>query len=187
MKTATKTINGIDTQALHQLVDRVKADPAAGMSRFQASTQWKGGARTDTTVAGWSLGGEFLPKDFTISIDEPHELLGSNRFANPQEYLMAAMNACIAATYVAACAVNGITLESLEIETCGDIDLRGFLAIDPNVPAGYESMELTVRIKGDGTDQQFAAIHEHVRRTSPNYYNLARPVALDSELVVERD
>jgi hypothetical protein len=30
--------------------------------------------------------------------------------------------------------VRGISLESLEIETDGEIDLRGFLGIDPTVP-----------------------------------------------------
>jgi hypothetical protein len=45
-------------------------------------------------------------------------------------------------------AVRGITLESLEIETDGEIDLRGFLGIDPAVPPGYENLSYIVRIKG---------------------------------------
>jgi hypothetical protein len=55
---------------------------------------------------------------------------GTNRFANPQEHLVA-LNACTTVGYVAQCAVRGITLESLEIQTDGEIDLRGFLGIDP--------------------------------------------------------
>jgi len=127
MKTAN-VINGIDTQALSTLVEEIRQDPAKGRTTFRVTTAWKGGARTDTHVDAWHIGGERKPKDFTISIDEPEELLGTNAFANPQEYLMAAMNACLAATYVAACSVNGIELEHLSIETEGDIDLRGFLA-----------------------------------------------------------
>ena len=53
--------------------------------------------------------------------------------------------------YVAQCAVRGITLEKLEIETDGEIDLRGFLGIDPAVPPGYENLRYVVRIKGSGT------------------------------------
>jgi hypothetical protein len=41
------------------------------------------------------------------------------------------------------------------------------------------------RIKGNGTKQQFAEIHEAVMATSPNFYNLSRPVALKPTLVVE--
>jgi hypothetical protein len=39
--------------------------------------------------------------------------------------------------------VRGITLESLEIETDGEIDPRGFLGIDPTVPPGYENLGYT--------------------------------------------
>ncbi len=185
MTTTTTKINGIDTAALQRLVDDVKADHAKGMARFTVSSQWKGGARTDTRVAGWELGGKKLAKDFTISVDEPAELLGSNRFANPQDYLLAAVNACIMATYVAACAVNGIELEKLEMETTGELDLRGFLAIDARVKPGYESVDFTVRIRGNGTKEQFEQIHQFVQQTSPNFYNMANAIAMKPTLVVE--
>ena len=41
----------------------------------------------------------------------PCELGGSNRFANPQEYLLAALNACVTVGYVGQCAVRGIALD----------------------------------------------------------------------------
>jgi hypothetical protein len=87
--------------------------------------------------------------------------------------------------YVAQCAVRGISLENLEIETDGDIDLRGFLGIDPAIPPGYENLRYIVRIKGSGTKEDFAEIHEAVMATSPNFYNMSRAVALKPTLVVE--
>ena len=120
-----------------------------------------------------------------MDIDEPLELGGSNRFANPQEHLISALNGCMLVGYVAQCAVRGITLESLAIETEGEIDLRGFLGIDPAVPKGYESLRYQVRIKGNGTKEQFAEIHQAVMATSPNFYNVSRPVALEPMLIVE--
>lgn len=185
MTTTTQKINGIDTDALQQLVEDVKADRSRGIARFAVTSAWKGGTRTDTRVAGWSLGDQELAKDFTISVDEPAELLGGNEFANPQEYLMAAVNACIMATYVAACSVNGIELESLELETTGELDLRGFLALDATVKPGYDRIDYTVRIKGDGTEKQFQDIHQHVRNTSPNFFNMANAVAMNPVLVIE--
>jgi hypothetical protein len=83
-------------------------------------------------------------------------------------------------------AVRGIALELLEIETSGELDLRGFLGIDPTVPAGYETITYTVRIKGNGTEAQFCEIHETVMQTSPNYFNIARPIRLEATLKVER-
>ena len=81
--------------------------------------------------------------------------------------------------------MHGITLESLAIETEGEIDLRGFLGVDPTMARGYENLRYKVRIKGDGTKEQFAEIHEAVMAISPNFYNLSRPVALKPALVVE--
>jgi uncharacterized OsmC-like protein len=123
-------------------------------------------------VKGFGIGGEEVTRRFSMDINEPRELGGSNRFANPQEYLFAALNACMTVGYVAQCAVRGIALESLAIETEGEIDLRGFLGIHPTVAKGYESLRYTVRIKGNGTPEQFAEIHKAVMATSPNFYNI---------------
>ena len=73
----------------------------------------------------------------------------------------------------------------MEIETQGELDLRGFLGIDAAVPPGYESIQYTVRIKGDGTPEQFRDIHQTVLATSPNYFNVSRPVRIDARLEVE--
>jgi uncharacterized OsmC-like protein len=185
-KAAEPTIvNGINVDDLFALIEGVRRDAAKGMTKWRVTTAWQGQTRSRTQVEGFGIGGEQVPRRFTIDIDEPCELGGTNRFANPQEYLMAALNACMTVGYVAQCAVRGITLESLEIETDGEIDLRGFLGIDPAVPPGYENLSYVVRIKGSGTKQEFAEIHEAVMATSPNFYNMSRPVALKPTLVVE--
>ena len=97
---------------------------------------------------------------------------------------MAAMNACITATFVAACSVNGIELELLELRTDGELDLRCFLAIDASVPAGYERISLEIRVKGRGTPEQFEQVHQFMQRTSPNWFHIVHPVAIDSTLTV---
>jgi hypothetical protein len=69
--------------------------------------------------------------------------------------------------------------------TTTELDLRGFLGIDPNVKPGYESLRYVVRIKGNGTAEQFEEIHQNVIKTSPNYFNISQPVRLNAELRVE--
>lgn len=183
--TQTAHINGIDTDRLQQVMEDIKADHRRGIAKFHVNTQWKGsGPKSETRVSYWSLGGERLPRDFKIQIDEPQQLLGTNTAANPQEYLFAAMNACMLATYVAACSVQGIELESLEFETEGELDLRGFLGLDKKVIPGYDHINYTIRVKGDGTEQQFKAVHEWMKKTSPNYFNMAEAIAMNSKLVV---
>jgi hypothetical protein len=141
-----------------------------------SSTSWQGQTRSRAQIEGFEIGGDHVPRRFTIDIDEPCELGGTNRFANPQEHPMAALNACMTVGYVAQCAVRWITLESLEIETDGEID--------PAVLPGYENLKYIVRIKGSGTKQEFAEVHEAVMAASPNVYNVSRPVALKPKPIV---
>ena len=178
-------VNGINVDDLFALIERVRTNPAKGKTHWRVSTTWQGQTQSRAQVEGFRIGGDQIPRHFTIDIDEPYELGGSNRFANPREYLIAALNACMTVGYVAQCAVRGITLESLKIETEGEIDLRGFLGIDAAIPAGYEQLGYKVRIKGNGTREQFAQIHQAVVATSPNFYNLSRAIPLKATLVVE--
>src|SRR5262249_59944056 len=125
--------------------------------------------RSEARVDSYFINGQEIPRRFSITADEPLELLGQNSAPNPQELLMAAFNACIMVGYVATASVMGVELESVEIDTEGELDLRGFLGLDPNVKPGYDSIAYTVRIKGNGSTDQFQAIHENVLKTSPNY------------------
>jgi uncharacterized OsmC-like protein len=178
-------LNGLDVEYLTNAIEAITGDPAKGQTHWQVTSRWRGGTRSDTLVKTYTIGGQRVAKDFTIRIDEPYELGGTNQFANPQEYLLAALNACMIVGYSAVCALQGIKLDELRIETEGDIDLRGFLGIDTTVRPGYESLRYTVRIKGDATPEQFEKVHEVVKATSPNRFNVATAIALKSTLVVE--
>jgi uncharacterized OsmC-like protein len=182
--TQNTNINGIDVASVEQLVGEVKQDSAKGMVSFGVRTAWKGGTRGDTRVSSFTMGGETHPRDFTISVDEPPELLGTNAFPNPQELLFAALNSCMMMGYVTVAAVMGIRLESLEIDTSGELDLRGYLDLDASVKPGYGAVHYTVHIAGDGTPEQFQELHEQVIKTSVNRFNIEQPVTVTSDLVV---
>lgn len=177
-------VNDIDLTALGEVVAGIQADPARAKTGFHVTTRWQGQTRSETTVEAITLGGERIDRDYRITIDEPTQLLGTDAAPNPQEMLMAAVNACMMVGYVAGAALHGVRLDSLEIETKGELDLRGFLGLSSEVPAGYPEIEYEVRIKGDGTAAQFEEIHRTVMATSPNHYNISRPVAMRGTLIV---
>ncbi|MGH7133465.1 MAG: OsmC family protein [Phycisphaerales bacterium] len=179
-----RTINGIDVAALQGCIDAIKTDPAKGNTSWRVQSRWMGGTRSDHHVEGCTLGGEFVQRPFTIKVDEPLELVGTNQYANPQEYLLAALNSCMMVGYSAVAALMGIQLTKLEIETTGDIDLRGFLGLSDQVPPGYRQLEQTVRIDGSGTAAQFAQLHDTIRATSPNFFNITRAIQTNSRLIV---
>jgi len=103
-------VNGINVDDLFVLIEGVRRDAAKGKTNWRVATIWQGQTHSRAQVESFEIGGERVPRRFSIDIDEPCELGGGNRFANPQEHLLAALNACMMVGYVAQCAVRGITL-----------------------------------------------------------------------------
>ena len=86
-----KVVNGINVDDLFALIDAVKQDSAKGQTTWRVTTAWNDQTRSRSQVEGFGLGGKHVSRQFSIDIDEPCELGGSNRFANPQEHLLAAL------------------------------------------------------------------------------------------------
>ena len=117
-----------------------------------------------------------VPRSFSIDIDEPFEIGGTNTHANPQEYLLAALNACMIVGYYRALRIAGyhiakswrspLKATSICAASSGSIHRSR---------AGYRELRTRVVIKGDGTEDQFHKIHDLVMATSPNVYNVTRP------------
>ncbi len=183
--TQPQIINGIDTSALRGAIDAITQDPALGQTHWQVSSHWRGGTRSDARVTGYHIGGQRVAKDFTIKVDEPLELCGTNQHPNPQEFLIAALNACMIVGYTAVCSLMGIEIDELRIETEGNIDLRGFLGIDAKVRPGYDQLRQTVVIRGSGTPEQFEQVHSIVMSTSPNRFNIATAIPVSARLIVD--
>ncbi len=177
-------VNGIDKDKVAQLVKSVAEQPQQRTITFQVRSHWEGGMRVKTRTESITQGEQKMERSFAIVSDEPENLGGQDSAPNPQELLMAALNACLGVGYAVGAAMQGIELTRLEIETEGTLDLRGFLGLDDQVSPGYENIRYHVYMAGNGTEEQFAQIHAHVQKTSPNFYNLSRPIPIEGKLVV---
>jgi uncharacterized OsmC-like protein len=180
-----KMINGINVTALRDTLEAVRCNANIGQTKWSVATDWLGGTASRTRVAGCEINGQWIERPFEFVSDEPHELCGTNTQPNPQEYLLGALNACMTVGYVAGASLMGVELESLRIESEGNIDLRGFLGLSKTIPAGYDEIRYTVHIKGNGTPEQMRKIHEMVIATSPNRFNLSQPIKLTANLVID--
>ncbi|RKU04277.1 osmotically inducible protein C [Burkholderia sp. Nafp2/4-1b] len=178
-------LNGIDVSALNAIVEGVASNPGSATAAFRVKTEWQGQTNTVATVSEYTLFDKKYSRHFEIAADEPRELLGNNSAPNPQELLMAALNACMSVGFAANAAAMGIKLEKLEIETEGQLDLRGFLGLDPTIKPGYEEVRYTVRIKSDASREQIEQLHQVVVNTSPNFSNFATPIRMISSLVID--
>jgi uncharacterized OsmC-like protein len=126
-------------------------DPELGKCRFRATNAWHGGTDNRTTVNGFYGAKQEIPhkQSFVMRADEPAILAGGDEGANPVEYLLGALAACVTTSMVAHAAVRGIHIDSLESELEGDIDLNGFLGLSDSTPKGYTAIRIRFRV---GTD-----------------------------------
>lgn len=65
------------------------------------------------------------------------------------EHLLNALAGCLTTTLVYHAAVRGITIEELESELEGDLDLQGFLGISSEVRKGYQNIRVNFKVKTD--------------------------------------
>jgi uncharacterized OsmC-like protein len=152
--TMTRSINGIDLEALMGTVNAIKSDPELGACRFRASNTWMGGSHNRSCVTDfYGARQEMEHKQvFRMDADEPAILAGNDEGANPVEHLLHALASCLTTSMVAHAAVRGIRIEELESQLEGDIDLRGFLGLAEEVPKGYTCIRANFRVKARPED-----------------------------------
>ena len=179
-------LNGINVADLTQFIEQVRIDKHAGLARFDVETTWQGGTRTQAKVCDSKLGSTRIARDFLIDADEPDELLGQNTAPNPQELLLAALNACMSVGYVSNAAAMGIEINALKIRSHGTLDLRGFLGLDESVNPGYDAIQYIVDIESSAQKEKLEKLHAIVQKTSPNFHNMARAIAMRAVLNVSQ-
>ena len=145
------SVNGIHLETLQQTVNAIDQQPDLGQCRFRARNTWLGGNHNCSTITGfYGAGQEIAHKQtYELHADEPPILAGNDGGANPVEHLLNALAACVTTSMVAHAAVRGIHIEELESELEGDIDLRGFLGLDDDVPKGFTDIRVRFRVKSD--------------------------------------
>src|SRR5215469_4942577 len=73
---APNVVNGINVDDLFALIEGVKRDPAKGKTEWHVATTWQGQTHSRAEVEGFGMGGNEVPRRFSIDIDEPCELGG---------------------------------------------------------------------------------------------------------------
>lgn len=181
-------LNGIDVDSMQGFVDAVKADNGAAAVKFVAKSTWKGGTRCDATITEFYSNGQPASRpgrSFTVSMDEPPPLGGSDQYPNPAEMLAAALCGCLTAGIAANAALFGTEIDSLEVETEIDWNMLGLLGLDRQVPCGAKAIHYTVKLKGKGSEAQLLRSKETLDRKSAVLNSYLQPIAVTSETVVE--
>ena len=79
---------------------------------------------------------------------------GQNAGPNPLDLVLGALATCQDISYKAYATAMGIKLYKVETEVEGDVDLRGFLGVDPAVRAGFQAIRGTIKLHTEATEDQ---------------------------------
>ena len=178
-------LNGIDLPQLQKTVSLIQAQPALARFEFRFTNRWLNGPRTSSTIRSFFGAGEThrhtTPMD--LKTDEPAVLLGSDQNPNAGEYLMHALAACVTSAIVYHAAARGVAIEKIESTIEGEVDLRGFLGLDPSVRNGFEQIRMKVRIKADVPEAQLQELCGLGPRFSPVFDSVTKgvPVQVSTE------
>lgn len=111
-----------------------------------------------------------------FTIDEPAGLGGTDKGANPVEHLLGALGACQVITFQVWAEKLGITLEAVDIALTGELDLRGFFGLDPDVRPGFTSIDVAVQLSGPEPQARYEELVETVERHCPVLDSLGNQV-----------
>jgi len=130
------------------------ANPEKAKATFQSTSRLTEGFRSEVSI-----------RQHKLAADEPPALGGADSAPTPVELILAALGTCQEITYRAYATAMGIPLDSVSVQLTGDLDLRGFFAVDDAVRAGYQNIRGTVRLESSASEAELqklrAAVDAH--------------------------
>jgi uncharacterized OsmC-like protein len=185
MSVITNTVrNGVDTEKLFATLDLIKAQPELARFQFRASNRWIDGSHNRSTIKGfYAAGGEDTTRseEFVIDAGEPAILIGSDTGANPAEYLLHALAACLTTSIVYVAAARKVQLTSVESTLTGEMDVRGALGVDEEPRNGFERIGVSFRVTGNAPEEKLREVVERAQKRSAVYDMVTNgvPVAVE--------
>jgi uncharacterized OsmC-like protein len=185
MSTTTERIrNGVDTAQLFGTLDAVKADPELAKFQFRASNRWIDGAHNRTTIRNFYAAKQedtSRQEAFVIDAGEPAILVGTDTGANPAEYLLHALAACLTTSLVYVAAARGVHLTEVESTLEGDMDVQGALGLSDDYRNGFESIRVSFRVQGDAPAEKLRELVARAQQRSAVFDIVTNgvPVSID--------
>jgi uncharacterized OsmC-like protein len=97
------------------------------------------------------------------------------------DMLLGALAACAQLTCQMVATSMGIDTERIEVNVEGDLDLRGTLGVDRDVPAGFESIRLSFDVEApDASEEQVASLIEKTQRYRTVLQTLRQPPPVEA-------
>jgi uncharacterized OsmC-like protein len=152
-----------------------RTDPAKALVTFSSRSQLQDGLHSEATL-----------REHKVTVDEPPALGGTDKGPNPVELILAALGTCQEITYRAYATALGIPLDGVRVELEGDLDLRGFFAVDDSVRPGYGAIRGTVHLVSSASREALEQLRQAVNAHCPVLDIVANPVPVRLDIAIER-
>ena len=149
-------MNGINLSNLAKLTEKMKATPSTGHTAFAATLEWKDSTRNDLLVRSFD----------PVTVDEPEEMGGTDKGANPGELLLAAVGGCFTITFELAIASAGIKLNALQTVVEGFVEMANVFGITSGARE-MQGIKITLKVDADADFEKITEIAFNSAKSSP--------------------
>ncbi|MEJ2290903.1 MAG: OsmC family protein [Deinococcales bacterium] len=104
---------------------------------------------------------------------------GTGLMACSGDLLLEALVACAGVTLAAVATAIGVAIRDGAVRAEGDLDFRGTLGVDREVPVGFQRIRLSFELDTDADEEQLAALQRLTERYCVVYQTLRRPPDID--------
>lgn len=179
-------VNGLDIDQFEETREMAKANPELAKCQFRLRNRWYDGGHSRSTIKDFYGASQDIDHEtpFALDADEPPVLAGKDLGPNPVEHLLNAITTCVTTAIVYHAAAKGIQIDELRSEVQGHLDLRGFMALDPDVRPGYQNIRMKFSIKADASEEEIQELVRAGQRYSPVFDSVTQGVPV--EVVGER-
>lgn len=145
------------------------------VQQFQARARSEGGLKVAVQA-----------RHFSITIDEPEALGGTDTGMNPVELLLGSLGACQTIVARVYAAQFNVQLDDFQVEVIGDIDLDGFFGTS-DVRPGYSDIRYNFHLQSPSPPERIRSFIEHLQKVCPVGDTLVNAVKLTlNDVVVNR-
>ncbi len=177
-------LNGLNVDEFNHTIQAIKDQPDLANFHFRATNTWINGGYNQSRIKEFYGAGQedtTRTEPFFLEADEPSIMLSGDQAANPAEYVLHALLGCLTTTMVYHAAARGIKINSITSQIEGDIDLHGFLDLDPRVRKGFQNLRVHFTVKSDASPETLLKLSKY----SAVFDTLSNPVPVSLSITTE--
>ena len=176
--------NVVNVEALLGAREALTEAPEAAKFVWRASSEWKGGTHTQSSVeVFFGLGEEQKHvRQFNYDSDHPEIFASEDKGSTPVEFILVGLAGCLTAGIASVAQNRGIQLHSVKATLDAPMDIQGILGIDSDVRNGFDAIIVNYTIDADASDEDIAALVAQSQKRSAVFDIITNPTNVNVEV-----